>query len=94
MERIEHRISLGAESRIIRVEAADIITDISGYKKVLRSHAVHLSNFYLSYDYRDNTTRLNLVILARENIKFIPLFNDLRTVYPTNSISLANQVSI
>lgn len=94
LERIEHRISLGAESRIIRVETSSIITDIEGYKQVLASHSVHLSNFYLSYDYQASVTRLNLVILARENLDFISLFNDLRNVSPTNSITLANQVNI
>lgn len=94
LERIEHRISLGSEARIIRVETSVIISDISGYRRMLDSHGVHLSNFFLSYDYEAGTTKLNLMILARETIDFVSLFEDLRTLYPTRGITLANQVSI
>lgn len=94
LERIEHRISLGSESRIIRIETNAIISDITGYRRVLSEHHVHLSNFFISYDYESDVTRLNLMILARENINLISLFEDMRHLYPTRSISLANQVSI
>lgn len=94
LERIEHRISLGNESRIVRIEVDQIIDSIEPYREALERHHTVLTNYYLGCDYTNNTTRLNLMILARETVDFLQLFKVLRKVYPTTSISLANQVSI
>ena len=93
-ERIEHKVSLGADARTIRLEVSEIIEDIQPYKEALERHRVHLSKFYVSYDYNAPSTRLNLVILAREHVDYIALFNDMRTLAPTSGITLANQVSL
>lgn len=94
LERIEHRISLGSESRIVRIEVDLIIDSIEPYRITLEKNHAVLTNYYLGCDYTTNTTRLNLMILARESVDFMHLFQELRKVYPTTSISLANQVSI
>ncbi len=95
LERIEHRISLGSESRIVRIEINHIIDSVDPYRKVLEENHATLINYYLGCDYTTNTTRLNLMILARETVDFLQLFQAMRKVYPdTTSISLANQVSI
>ncbi len=94
IERWEHRISAGVESRIIRLKLADIAEDIDGYREVLNRHHVHLSNVYVEYDYESQLTRLNLVVLVRERTDFLTLFAELRVVKPTLAISLGNQVSI
>lgn len=94
LERIEHRISLGSESRIVRIEVDRIIDSIEPYRVALEENHAVLTNYYLGCDYTTNTTRLNLMILARETVDFLQLFKVLRSVYPTTSISLANQVSI
>lgn len=92
IERIEHRASLGAESRIIRVRLGIILTDIGKYKSVLGQYAIILNNFYIEYDYSAGETRLNLVVRARENIDYIKLFDSFKELYPTKSITLANQL--
>ena len=94
VERWEHRISAGVESRIIRLKLSDITEDIDGYKEVLTRHHVHLSNVYVEYDYEAEVTRLNLVVLISERTNYLDLFADLRQVKPTLAISLGNQVSI
>ena len=68
--------------------------DIEQYKKALRSHKVVLTNFYVDYDFDDNMTHLNLVVLVPENVNYITLFKTLKTVYSTKSITLSTQVSI
>ena len=94
VERWEHRISAGVESRIIRIKLSVIAEDIEGYREVLARHQVHLSNVYVEYDYMEPVTRLNLVVLIKERTNYMKLFADLRQVKPTVAISLANQVSI
>jgi len=94
LERFEHKIDIGSESRIIRLKIDGIVESISDYRTTLRRHRVHLSNVYVEYDYAEGITRLNLIVLVKENTDFIKLFADLRQVSPTLSVSLANQVSI
>lgn len=94
LERIEQRVSRGSESRIIRIRTADIIHDISDYRKVLHAHKIHLSNFYVDYDFESSETSLNLVVLVRETTNYIHLFSQFAKLHPTKSITLANQLSI
>lgn len=94
LERIEHKINSGNEARIIRIRTAQILTDISDYRTVLHQHHIHLSNFYVDYDYDADETRLNLVVLLRENTDLLTLFEQFRTLHPTKAITLANQLSI
>ena len=94
LERIEHKVSRGSESRIICIRTADILHDISDYKQVLRQHNIHLNNVFVDYDYDASETRLNLVVLVRETTNYINLFSQFEKLHPTKSITLANQLSI
>ena len=94
VERWEHRISAGAESRIIRLKLSVIAENIDGYREVLARNLVHLSNVYVEYDYEACVTRLNLVVLVSERTNYLKLFAELREVKPTLAVSLGNQVSI
>lgn len=94
LERIEHRISLGSESRILSIQVETLVDDIMPYKTVLKKNRVALTNFYISCDYQRKTSQLNLVVLARESVDYMSLFKELAEIYPTGSITLANQVNI
>lgn len=94
LEQIEHRIHVGAESRIIRIKVKGIIEDIAPYHTALAENHVSLVNTYVEYDYAEQITRLNLVVLLRDTTDFMHLFGCLRLLNPTSSITLANQVSI
>lgn len=94
LERFEHRIGMGSESRIIRIKVGCVIEDIESYRKVLSLHKVHLNNVYVEYDYTEEVTQLNLVVLMKEHTDNVSLFADMRKLYPTQSISLANQVNL
>lgn len=93
-ERIEHRAAIGVESRIIRLILDDIVLDLEPYKKVLAESNVKVTNILVDYNYHENKTSLNLIVLFRESTDYIVIFERLRTLNPTRSISLANQVSI
>lgn len=90
-DRLEHRVHMGTDSRTIRIKVNDIVSDIKPYKDVLAEHNVHLSNIYFEYDYNENTTRLNLIVLVKEATNYMKLFAALKEISPgTSSISLAN----
>lgn len=92
IEKWEHRMHNGAEARIVHIRISEIVTTEEKYIRVLDEHKIHLSNVYMDYNYTDSKTVINLVILARESTDFMALFEDLRHLYPTESISLATQV--
>lgn len=94
LDRLEHKIHMGTESRTIRLKIRGIVSNIEAYRTELDHFHVNLNNVYVEYDYDENVTRLNLVVLVRETTDFIQLFAALRLVNPTLSISLANQANI
>ena len=94
LERFEHMVSRGSESRIIRICTDCILHDIADYRKVLARHRINLHNFFVDYDYERQETRLNLVVLRRDSTYYIALFGEFEKLHPTKSITLANQLSI
>ncbi len=93
-ERIEHKIVVGAESRIIRLVLDDLVTDVEPYNELLERHKIKLTNMLIDYDYAAGVTRLNLIVLFKETTDYIAIFEQMRKINPTRSISLANQISI
>ena len=94
LERIEHKISKRSQSRIIRVRIGEILHDFSKYREALRKYDVSLSNFYVDYDFDQAETRLNLVVVMREDTDYAALCKTFEDLYPTRAITLANQINI
>lgn len=94
LERIEHRISLGSESRVIHITTSGIVRDLTPYTAIMCRRRMHLSNFYVEYDFEADETLLNLIVLVKENTDYLTLFRELEAVYPTKSIALTNQLAI
>ncbi len=94
LERIEHRVSMRSESRTIRIRVDVILDDIHKYRNVLHDYGVQLSNFFVEYDFEQHETRLNLVVILRENVDYVGLFHAFEELYPTKTITLANQINI
>ena len=91
LELLERRVRVGNESRTIRLRVKGLVNSINEYKAVLSRFGIHLSKVYVEYDYEQEITRLNLVVLVREHADFIDVFEALHGVRPTLSISLSNQ---
>lgn len=92
IERFEHHYTLGHEARTVTIETSVIVPDIATYRQVMQEHNVTLTNYYLSLNYTEQTSKISLVILVRDGFDFIEFFDRLRTTYPTSSITLANQM--
>ncbi|MDO5395955.1 MAG: MgtC/SapB family protein [Bacteroidales bacterium] len=94
LERFERHLNMGSEARVVRMRLSIIVEDIEPYRKALKKHKVTLTHYYVEYDYQAHVTHLNLSVLVPENINYMSLFSHIRTIYPTQAISLATQVSI
>lgn len=94
LERIEHKVSTRSESRIIRIRIGEILHDFDKYRKALKKYDISLNNLYVDYDFEEVETRLNLVVVLREDTDYAALCEDFEKLYPTRSITLANQINI
>ena len=90
-EYYEHRAGVGHENRAIKLTVDGIIYDIDPYAKALEAAGVHLSTFYLTYDYEEQTTNLTLIVLAPSHRDYLPLFDILAKIGPTRSLALSSQ---
>ncbi len=92
LEQIERKLSVGSEARIIRVSVNAIIDDIEPYRVAMAAHHVSLTGFYLDYDYTAGTTKLSLVVLAKDPVDYIALFADMRQLNPTTALTVTSQL--
>ena len=90
-EAYEQRRNMGQENRILRLCVKGIVSDITPYRHVLAAHSVHLSTFFLRYDYEADSTELSFVVLAPAHRDYLPMFADLRSLSDTTSLTLTNQ---
>lgn len=90
----EHWQNIGQESKALNLIINEIVTDLSLYEKVLDDMSVHLSTYFISYDYEKKQTELNLLVLAHSNINFLPVLERLSRLAPTQSITLSSQAEI
>lgn len=90
----EHWQRVGQESKAINIKVESILTSIEGYKKVLADNRVHLSTYFIEYDYSRGITELNLLVLVHAQADFLPLIEELHNVAPTLSITLSSQADI
>ncbi|MBD5306052.1 MAG: MgtC/SapB family protein [Bacteroides sp.] len=88
-EIIEHRRNMGLENRALKLLVDGIVEDIEPYIKVFDGHGIHLSTYFLEYDYQHSETELNFMILAPTHRNYIPMFEDLRRLGQTKSLTLA-----
>lgn len=93
-EHYEKKRRLGQESKVISLTAGGILSDIEAYRRVLSDHGVHLSTFYIEYDYDRDVTELNFVILAHAYTDLMPLLAAISRVGPTRKLTLSSQLDI
>lgn len=86
----EHKRSLGLESRAIKLQVKGIVDDIKPYRDIFDVHDVHLSTYFLRYDFDNDNTVLNFMVLAPSHRNYLPMFNEMRKVVPTQEIVLTS----
>lgn len=93
-ETYEKRRKLGQESKVINLTVEGILPDINEYRKVLKEANVHLSTFFIEYNYDKQQTELNFVVLAHVYTDLMPLLNTISKVAPTKKLTLSSQLEI
>lgn len=94
LERFERTVNRGCSVRTLRLKLDCIVADIEPYRTNLAVHNVVLTKYYIDFDYSKNETGLNLIVLVPDGTDDIALLAGLRHVYPTLSLTLANEISI
>ena len=94
LERYEHRLNIGQESKIVRVKVCGIIDTQRGYTEIFKRHGIHVQDEYLKFDYGQDFTIINYVILTKEGVDFASLFKEIHNERATLSITLTNEVNI
>lgn len=85
---------VGQESKVIDVVVDSIVEDITPYRCLLEKMGMHLSTFYVQYDYTKEVTEINFVVLVPISHNPLPAIHRLREVAPTKSITLSSQLDI
>jgi len=93
-EQYEKRRKLGQESKVLNLSVEGIVTDIAPYREVLKKYHVHLSTFYIEYDYDHNRTDLNFVVLAHTYADMLPMLQGVSRVGNTHKLTLSSQIDI
>ena len=93
-EQYSKRRKLGQESKVINLSVEGILNSIDIYKDVMKDYGIHLSTFYVEYDYEHEVTELNFVILVHSYTDVLPLLSHLSNIFPTKKLTLSNQIEI
>ncbi|MBD5225041.1 MAG: MgtC/SapB family protein [Bacteroidales bacterium] len=90
-ESFEHKRNMGQENRTMKLQVDHIVDDITPYREILNRHGIHLSTYFIQYDYVNNRTEINFVVLAPSHRDYLPLFDAMRGVNPTLSLTLTSE---
>lgn len=93
-EQIEKRRKLGQESKVIGLTVKGIIKDVEPYRKVFDRYNVHLSTYYLEYNYDTQTTEINFVVLTHAYENLLPVLDAVSKVMPSRKLTLSSQLDI
>ena len=93
-EQIEKRRKLGQESKVIGLTVNGIIKDVEPYRKVFDQYHVHLSTYYLEYNYDAQTTEINFVVLTHAYENLLPVLDTVSKVMSSKKLTLSSQLDI
>lgn len=93
-EQYEKQRKLGQESKVVSLTAEGIVGDIGGYRSVFEKNRVHLSTFFVEYNYETNTTELNFVVLVHTYTNMMGVLQEIGNVNKTKKLTLSSQIDI
>lgn len=93
-EMYENWRGVGQEAKVINVTADGIIDDVESFRREFERYGVHLSTFYIDYDYQKNKTEISFLILVHPKKNMLPVLAALRKLTPTDRIVLSSQLDI
>lgn len=93
-EQYSKRKKIGQDSKVINITVDGIVSNIEDYRTVLKDNDIHLSTFYVEYDYDKKITELNFVILVHTYTDVLPILKSISNVATTRKLTLSNQIDI
>ena len=93
LEQIEKIFLKSAEQKIVRIKIDKIVTDSTPYRQCFSKFRVHISDEFLRYDYTQGVTTINFMVRSKDDTDFIGLFECIRALGDTLSITLTNEVN-
>ena len=57
-------------------------------------HNVHLSTYFLEYNYDEQTTEINFVVLTHSYSNLLPMLEQVSQVLPSKKLTLSSQLDI
>lgn len=93
-EQYEKRRKLGQESKVISMTVEGIVSNLQPYKETLENERVHLSTYYVEYNYEEDKTEINFVVLVHAYTDMLPVLSRLSKVNPTKKLTLSSQLDI
>ena len=93
-EQYSKRKKIGQDSKVINISVEGILENIDEYREVLKANDIHLSTFYVEYDYEKKITELNFVILVHAYTNVLPVLTEISAVSKTRKLTLSNQIDI
>ena len=93
-EQYSKRKKIGQDSKVINLTVEGIVENIDQYREVLKENDIHLSTFYVEYDYEKQITELNFVILVHAYTNVLPILSLISNVSTTRKLTLSNQIDI
>ena len=93
LEVYEQKVNFAWATKVVRVELKGVIKSSQEYISVFEQCGMHVNDTYLKFDYSKDRTVANFVVLTRTRTDFSELFEKLRTLNDTLSITLTNEIN-
>jgi len=93
IERLERIVNFSWESKIIRVKAHGIVTDLETCRDILQRHEVLVGDEFVKCDYESNHTVINFLVRSRYTLNVSKLFEEIGKAMDVISISITNDMN-
>lgn len=94
LENYEQKVNFAWSTKIVRIKMNGIVTSSQDILNVFDEYKIHVNDTYLKFDYENNYTIANFVILTRSKTDFTDLFVKLGALNEALSITLTNEINI
>ncbi|MCI5979377.1 MAG: MgtC/SapB family protein [Muribaculaceae bacterium] len=92
IEKYEQHAGFLWEHKVIRVKVHGIVSDLDKSLDVFKKYDVKASREYVKYEYENNVSIINYVVLTRDTVSVINLFGELEACFSDPiSITLTNE---
>lgn len=92
-ERYEHKLFKSGETNIVRIVIEGIVTDLEPYRKLFDDCQFVVTDEFLRYEYTDNHTVLNFLVLTQGQPDIVKLSEGMRGIGKIVSITLTNEMN-